>query len=453
MGRVHGWFLLGGAGLLASSARPAHADDYDLHLVVNGTAAATDNAFSAPDEGMASRDADVSYTLTPGLIASYGTPRTTHELSLNVALNGYVDHSEAWGVQVLGDYRAATALNPLTDLSLSAGLSRGTTNALVTSAPASDGSATPSQGGAVDQLSMRADESLAYTFSPETRMQQNAGASYTIVTDAADNEVGTLQLGFGLGLDRMFQYSSAGIDAGITYLDFNREAGTVSAEPDRRADARLGLRWRRDLSLRWSVGADGGVAMVIPIDGDAGLTPVPIASANVNYVPEWGTASLQIGRAVTANPFLGQQTVSEAAVLSVNLPLPWLNRDRLSDAPEWSAAGALAVSRSRILDTNSGELTGELVNGLIDVALSYVPREEMTFALRYQYSQQETLEGATGMDGMEELPSLSRNTLLFSFTYRYPGRIVSNLPARQILRVDQEAPMAERDGTRSGQRR
>lgn len=391
------------------SAAPARADDYDLHFVATGSAAATDNVFSAPDEGTASRDADVMYTLTPGVVVSYGNPRTTHELTFNVSLNGYLDHTEAWGVQLFGDYRAATALTPLTDLALSAGLSRGTTSALSTSAAPSDGTAAPSSGGQTEQLSFQGSESLSYSFSPEMRGQQNAGASYTIVTDAADNEIGTLQLSGGLALDRSFQQSSAGLDLGLTYLDFNRPSTmTVSAEPDRRADGRLGVRWRRDVSQRWSVGADGGLVAVIPIDGEAGITPVPIIGANVSYVPEWGTATLQVGRAVSANPFIAQQTVGESAVLSLNLPLPWLNADRPSDTPEWTASAALAFARSRILDTDSGELTSALVNGLLDVGVAYVPREEMTFALRFQHTRQETLDAAAGMDGMASLPSLSR---------------------------------------------
>jgi hypothetical protein len=455
MGRVHGWFLLGGVGLLAAS--PAHADDYDLHLVVNGTAAATDNVFSAPDEGMASRDADIIYTLTPGLVASYGTPRTTHELSFNVALNGYVDHSEAWGVQVFGDYRAATALSPRTDLALSAGLSRGTTNALVTQAVPSDGTAAPAQDGEVDQLSVRADQSLTHALSPEMSVRQGFGSSYTIVTDPADNEVATLQLGLSGGLDRSFQFSSAGVDFGVAFLDFDRgEVMSMSAEPDRRADGRIGARYRRDLSQRWSAGVDGGLAAVIPIDGETRFIPVPVASASVNYVPEWGTASLSIGRAVSANPFIGQQTVAETAVLSLNLPLPWLNRGRISDQPEWTASAALAAARSRIINTEpapgESDLTGELVNGLLDVGVSYVPREEMTFALRFQHTRQKTLEAIEDADGMVSLPTLSRSTMLFTFTYRYPGRIETRLSARPILRVDQETPLTERDGERRGAR-
>jgi hypothetical protein len=430
-------------------AAPARADDYDLHLVVTGNAAATDNVFSAPDSGMASRDADLIYTLTPGLVASYGTPNTTHELTFNVSLNGYVDHSEASGFQLFSDYRAAIALTPLSDLALSAGVSRGSTNALATSTAPSDGTAAPAQGGSVDSLSFSSGEGLSHSFSPEMRGQQNAGVSYTIVTDSADNEVRTLQGGFGLGLDRSFQYSAAGIDAGVNFLDFDRgTVMSVAAEPDRRADGRLGLRWRRDVSRRWSVGADGGVTAVIPIDGEADFIPVPTASVSVNYVPEWGTASLSVGRSVTANPFIAQQTVAESAVLSLNLPLPWLNADRPSDAPEWTASAALAGARSRVLNTDSGDLTGELVNGLLDLGVSYVPREEMTFSMRYQYTRQKTLEAVSGMDGMTDLPSLSRSTLLFAFTYRYPGRILSNLPARNILRLDQDAPLQERNGER-----
>lgn len=442
---------MAGVAVWLGGAAPALAEDYDLHLVVTGNAAATDNVFSAPDGGTASRAADVTYTLTPGLVASYGTPNTTHELTFNVSLNGYVDHTEAWGVQLYGDYRAAIALTPLSDLALSAGLSRGSTNALSTSTAPSDGTAAPAQGGSVDSLSFTSSEGLSHSFSPETRGQQSAGASYTIVTDSADNETRTFQAGFGLGVDRSFQFSAAGIDAGLNFLDFDR--GTVmsmSAEPDRRADGRLGLRYRRDLSQLWSVGADGGITAVIPIDGDADFIPVPTASLSLNYVPVWGTASLQVGRSVTANPFIAQQTVAESAVLSVNLPLPWLNRDRPSDAPEWTASGALAGARSRVLNMDSGDLTGELVNGLLDLGLSYVPREEMTFSLRYQYTRQKTLEAVAGMDGMTDLPSLSRSTLLFAFTYRYPGRIISNLPSRNLLRVDQESPLQEsaRDGER-----
>lgn len=450
-GLASGRAFVGGALLCAwqAVASPASAEDYDLHLVVTGNAAATDNVFSAPDDGMVARDADLIYTLTPGLVASYGTPRTTHELTANVSFNGYLDHSEAWGIQLFTDYRVATALSELTDLQLSAGISRSTNNSLVTSAPPSDGNASPQQGGSVTSLSFTSSESLAHSFSPELRGQQTFGASYTIVTDAADNDVGTLQLGLGVGLDKSFQFSSAGIDAGISYLAFDRPSTmSVSAEPDRRGDARLGLRYRRDLSRFWSAGADGGLTAVIPIDGEADIVPVPTASVSVNYVPEWGTASLQLGRSVTANPFLAQQTVAESAVLSLNLPLPWLNRDRPSDAPEWTASAAVAGSRSQILDTDAGELTGELYNGLFDLGVSYVPREEMTFSLRYQYTRQKTTEALPSMDGIELLPTLSRNTLLFTFTYRYPGRIVSNLPSRQILRVDQETPLQERNGER-----
>lgn len=438
--------LLGGLG----SATPTSADEVQLHFVASGSAGATDNIFSAPDGGMTSRDADVTYTLTPGVIGSFGTPRTTHEFALNASFNGYLDHREAWGLQVFGDYRAAIALTPLADLSLSAGLSRGVTTALIHQTAPSDGAATPTPAGEVNQQGAHVDEALAYSLSSDTRLQQHASASYTQVTDASDAEVGTLQLNVGVGGDHGFQVSSAGVDVGVSFLAFDRPPSmAMSAEPDRRADARLGLRWRRDVSQRWSIGADAGVVTVIPIDGDAGLTPVPVISANATYVPEWGTASVQVGRAVTANPFIAQQTVGESAAVNVNLPLPWLNRDRASDDPEWTASGSLAGARSRILNTDTGALDGELVNGLIDLGVAFVPREEMTFALRFQYTRQETLEGIPGMDGSTDLPSLSRSTLLFTFTYRYPGRIVSRLPPRRLLRVDEEStPLQERRGER-----
>lgn len=432
-----------------TAAAPAIADDWDLHFVANGSAGATDNVFSAPDGSMTPRDADVQYTLTPGLVASYGTQRTTHELALSAALNGFASHTEAWGVQLSGDYRAAISLTPLTELSLSAGLSRGTTTSLSTSRPSNETVAGPTPSGEVTSVSTRADEALAHALSPETSVRQQLGASYTVVSAGSGPDVGTVQVSLSTGMDHSFQYSAAGVDLGVTFLAFDRGSSMgATAEPDRRMDGRLGVRWRRDVSQRWSVGADGGLVAVIPIDGDAGFTPVPVVSGSLNYVPEWGTASLQVGRAVSANPFIAQETVSESAGVSVNLPLPWLNADRPSDAPEWTASGGLAAVRSRIIDSDSGELTNSTFNGLLDVGVAYVPREEMTFAFRFQHSRQKALDGVEDMDGMVTLPSMSRNTALVTFTYRYPGRIISQLPPRQVLRVDQETPLAERDGVR-----
>jgi hypothetical protein len=453
MTRVHGWILF---AVSVVGTAPAAADDYDLHFVANGSVGATDNVFAAPDDSTVGRDADVTYAITPGIIASYGTPRVTHELNLSTAFNGYIDHTEAWGLQLFGSYRAQAALTPLTDLSLSAGISRGTTNTLSNQTAANTSTAAPTDAGQVDQSSVRVDQAITYSFSPETRARQGLGASYTVVTDASDNDTGTLQLNAGVGADRAFQVSSAGIDAGLSYLSFDRPATAtmpmpmpITAEPDRRADGRVSVRWRRDVSQRWSVGSDAGVVVVIPIDGDAGLTPVPVVGGTVSYVPQWGAATLVIARAVTANPFIAQQTVAESAALSLNLPLPWLNSDRPSDNPQWTASGSVGGARSRIIDTDSDGITGSFVNGVFDVALSFVPRDETTYALRYQYTRQKTLDAPVGMDGNTELPSLSQNSLLFTFTYRYPGRIVSSLPAREILRVDQNStPLIERRGNR-----
>lgn len=432
-----------------TATAPVAADDYQIHFVANGTAGATDNVFSAPNGSMTPRAADVQYTLTPGLVASYGTPRTTHELSANVALNGFVDHSEAWGVQLSGDYRAAISLTPLTELALSAGLSRGTTASLSTSQPSNETMVGPTPSGEVTSVSMRADEALAHSLSPETSLRQSLGASYTVVSAGAAPDVGTVQLSAQGGFDHAFAHSAMGMDLGVTFLAFDRgESMGVSAEPDRRMDGRVGIRWRRDVSQRWSVGADGGLVAVIPIDGDAGFTPVPVIGGNLNYVPEWGNATLQLGRSVSANPFIAQETVGESAALSVNLPLPWLNADRPSDTPEWTASGGLAVMRSRVINADSGELTNATLNGLLDVGVAYVPREEMTFSFRFQHSRQKTLDGVEDMDGMISLPSMSRNTLLMTFTYRYPGRIISQLPPRQILRVDQATPLTQREGVR-----
>jgi hypothetical protein len=444
---------------LALGAGMASADDYQLHFVATGSAAATDNVFSAPDGSMSPRDADLNYTLSPGVVASYGTARTTHELSLNTSLNGYADHREAWGLQLFGDYRAAIALTPLTDLALSAGLARGTTNAISQNQSASSGTAAPTQSGQIDQASVRADEALSYSLDPDTRISQTAGTSYSLVTDAANNDVGTFQATIGGGGDRGFQRSVAGVEASATYLSFDRPATmTASAEPDRRADARLGVRWRRDVSQRWSVGADAGVVAVLPIDCKTPTSGarkcyavVPIVSASASYVPQWGTATLTLGRAVTANPFIAQQTVAEAGALSVNLPLPWLNFDRPSDDPQWIASGALAVAHSSVVNAENNSLNGSIVNGLFDLALSYVPREEMTLSLRVQHTRQKTLQAATTMDGAMNLQDLSRSTVLFTFAYRYPGRIVSRLPARELLRADQPSlPLQERNGERRG---
>lgn len=449
MGRATGWALCGTVAAALAPVRQAKADDYQLHFVANGVAGATDNVLSAPDGSMTPRDADVQYTLSPGLVASYGTPRTTHELAANLAINGYVAHTEAAGLQLFGDYRAAISISPLTELSLSAGVSRGTTTSLSTSAPSNETVTGPTLSGEVTSLSFRADQALAHSLSPESSVRQSLGASYTITGAAGAPDIGTAQVGAQAGYDRSFQQSAVGVDLGATFLAFDRgETMGMTAEPDRRLDARLGARWRRDVSQRWSVGADGGIVTVVPIDGDAGWTPVPVIGANVSYVPEWGNATFQVGRAVTANPFIGQQTVSESAALSVMLPLPWLNADRPSDNPQWTASGGLAVVRSRIIDTDSGDLTNSTANGLLDLGLAYVPREELTFALRYQHTRQEALDGIPDVDGMLVLPSMSRNTLLFTFTYRYPGRIISRLPSRQVLRVDQDTPLPERDGLR-----
>jgi hypothetical protein len=451
--------LAAGALALTVGVRVARADDYQLHFVATGSAAATDNVFSAPDGGPGTtpRDADLNYTLSPGVVASYGTPRTTHELSLNTSLNGYADHTEAWGLQLFGDYRAAIAVSPLTDMALSAGVSRGTTNAISQNQPASGGTAAPSQSGQIDQTSVRADEVLIYSLSEDTRLSQTAGTSYSLVTDAANNDVGTLQATVGAGFGRGLQRSVVGVEASVNYLSFDRPATmTASAEPDRRADARVGVHWRRDLSQRWAVGADGGVVAVLPIDCKPAVSGsrkcyavVPIVSVSASYIPQWGTATLTLGRAVTANPFIAQQTVAEAGALSLNLPLPWLNSDRPSDDPQWIASGALAVAHSSVVNADDNSLDGSVVNGLFDVGLSYVPRPETTYALRLQHTRQKTLQAATTMDGMMNLQDLSRSTLLFTFTYRYPGRIETRLPRRELLRADQAMmPLQERDGER-----
>jgi hypothetical protein len=418
------------AGLLALSVGSAHAGGYSIHVVGTAQGAWTDNLFSQADDPVNPPEADFYYQFRPGVMLTYETPRTVHQLSADVDAMVYQSNDQAWSLQYMLGWRGFITVSPRSEAGASAMFSHGQLAALTMQGAASDGT--------IDEASLAGDaeatftsldvgQNYAYTPTRELRLTQGARAR-RFETSAGETSTSGQELGLSAGADRGWKYTAVAMQLSSSLISLERNTGDDPTTDQVNVSAVLS--WRRDFGPRWSSLVDAGMTSIVPLDEGDQLVLQPTVGGQVSYAPNWGTAGLQLRRSVAPNLYLAQNTISDSAIVNAWLPLPWLTDDPL--LPKLTVQGTLGVQRSRLLDTRDGSIQSgfDLVAG--DVALLYVPRDGVTVGARAQHVRQVADEDAV----MDNVTSYDRTTFMVTVTGRFPDRLAAEVPLRSSTRVD-----------------
>lgn len=419
---------------LGLGATAAHADGYSLHVVGSAQVAWTDNLFSVPEEREAGSalppyEGDVYYQLRPGALATYETPRTIHQLSYDLEANLYTRHDEAWSLQHLAGWRGFFLTSPRSELGASAMFSTGSLTTLSTRGLASDGTVTGLPSGESEFMAVDVGENLSFTPTRELRLTQGGRGRVFTTTDALGAESTGLEVGLSGGADRTWKFSAASLQVGASFVQLERIVAMAPTEATDQVNTNLLVSWRRDFGPRWTGLLDAGMTGIVPLDEGDQLVLQPTVGAQVGYFPEWGSAGLQLRRAVAPNLYLAQNMITDSVIANAWLPLPWLTDD--PHLPKLSVQGTVGAQRNRLIDTATGDVQSgfDVFSG--DVAVNYVPRGGVTVALRAQHLRQIAAE-----DAAMTVLGYARNTVMLVVTGRFPERLAAEIPLRATLRVD-----------------
>jgi hypothetical protein len=421
---------------------PATADHSSIHFTATGDVAATDNVFSAPDN----READIFTQVRPGVLFAYDAPRMIHELTAEAEILEYAAHEPTKpSLTAHGGWHAIFMPGPRSEVLLSANAGTGRLQAITTSAGADQAVTGVLPSGAVDTQQADGTENASYQVGKDTRIGETLLALWTTTDDNAGSTTSTFEAAGNLAVDYSFYGGdSIGVEAGVSYVRLELIAPATAAMPsrlNRQVNPHGSARWRHDFNRNWSGGIDGGLVYVHPVGTDP-FNPTdtsrkpalfPTGNLQVAYVDTWGRATGSIFRNIAPNLFIAQNTVNEGINGHVALPLPWLDDSRRRE-PKLVALGTLGVERSQLLDAVTNDTQGTFDVYHLDVGVAWTPVPGQTWGVRYEFLHQSGDSMAT-----IAIPGFTRNTLFFTFAFRYPDRLAVVVPRnRQSMRADRK---------------
>ena len=418
-----------GAFVLAS---PAHADHTSVHATATGEVATTDNLYAVGSGG--DRQADMFYTVRPGILFAYDSPQMIHDFTGEAEVLGYLIHSDRPLVTGHGGWKSLFFTSPRTQLTMTINAGTGLLTALASRTTSDQTVTTVTPAGQVDVQEADTSEQLSWISGKHTRVSQGVLGRYGFTDDRNGTTTDTREVGSNLGFERTFNKDTVGLDASISYLQLERIAppgAVMRSRLDQQLNPRGVVTWRHDLNRQWSTSADGGVVFVNPVGVDKYAPMVArrggtfgIYGGQVAYSEVWGRMLLSARRNVSPNLYLAQNTVDDAANLQVAMPLPWLDDTRRN--PKLVALGSVGVERTQMIDATTGSTEGDFKVAHLDITLGWTPKPGQTYGVRYELAYQ------TGdSTALMEIPSFYRNTVFFTFSLRYPDRVVGELPKRR----------------------
>jgi hypothetical protein len=402
--------------------------------------ATTDNLFAAGSGG--DRQADMFATIRPGVLYAYDAPQMLHDFTAEAEVVQYLLHRDKPLLMGRAGWKSLFLPGPRTQLTMTINVGKGLLSLLSTRASSDQTTAQVMPSGDVNVEQADTAQTLAWVATKHTRIQQGVLGRYGFTDDGAGTHGETREVGTNLGVERTFRKTTIGLDASLSYLRLERISPAGSETPsrqDRQINPRGTMSLRHDLDKQWSASADGGVVFVNPVGTDK-FNPdamrrrgtFGIAGAQVMYNELWGRALLSARRDVAPNLFLAQNTVDDTANLQVAMPLPWLDATKRN--PKLAAAGSIGVSHSQLINSETGATEGDFKVGRLDLSVGWTPKPGVTYGFRYELVYQ-TGDSVAQMN----LPSYYRNTVYFTFSLRYPDRVVSEVPKqRRGVRSDRK---------------
>jgi hypothetical protein len=421
-------------------ASPARADHSSVHATASGEMATTDNLFATGSGG--DRQADVFLTVRPGVLYAYDAPQMIHDFTAEAEATEYLLHAGQPVITGSGSWKSLFFTGPRSQLTMSINAATGLLSALTSRTSSDQTVATVVPSGKVDVQQMDTAEALSWISSKHTRTSQGVFGRYGFTDDGAGTTGQTREIGGNLGIERTFQSDTIALDALVSYLQFERIAppgAIVPSRLDQQLNPRGRVTWRHDIDRTWSASADGGVVFVHPVGTNKYNPSEPrmagtfsVFGAQLGYTEAWGRALLAARRDVSPNVFLAQNTVDDTANLQVAMPLPWL--DDTQRNPKLAALGSIGIEHTQLINAASGSTEGNFKVAHLDLTLGWTPTPGQTYGVRYEIAYQ------TGdATALMAIPSFYRNTLYFTFSLRYPDRVIGQLPKRpKGLRSDRK---------------
>ncbi|WP_437289034.1 hypothetical protein [Sorangium sp. So ce406] len=404
----------------------ARAQDAYLQGVFTGSLGVTDNVSSAaePPAGPGP-DADGFGTVSPGLIFTYTTPRTSQTLSYTFAASFFFLHSEANSYSNMAMWSGRFVTSPRTTLTLGVAGSQGQLNTFLLEQAPGTTTIAGTAGGTTNFVQGSVNE--GFSFQPSPVWQLGQAATFLVYNPLLDRPQRTYSAANTLSAQRIFRHDIASLALSVGYTHFDNvpvtdpdadpEAPDVYEERDQLLST-LVASWQHDLGRRFSSQLDVGGVVATDLAGGAGSLVRPAGLAALRYTHDRGEAELAYTYAATPNVFLQQIQLSHQLTLRAAAPIL---------RPSWrlSVEGSAGVQFARPLERNA---EGELATGpnttavLTDVALLWSPViviPDFALALRYQHTNQHTAARTA------ELPDtrIVRNALLVSVSGAFPRRM------------------------------
>ncbi|HEU0033254.1 MAG TPA: hypothetical protein VFQ53_21625 [Kofleriaceae bacterium] len=423
------------------TATPAHADRTSWHVTASGDVAATDNVFATTRDA---NESDVFFTVRPGVLFGYDAPKMIHDINLESEVLTYVLHTEKPSVSMRTGIRSYFVTGKYSSIITQINASNGVLTALTARNSPDQTGPVVTPLGRLDTQQADASEYFTYNTGRDVRLSQTLFGRASRSDDNADTAsmgalmptiVKSAEVGAALGFEKDFRNDTVNLEAGASVLRLERDADPSALQGprlDRQLNPRARLQWRHDFSRRWSGVADGGAVYVHPFGKDPDNPDAklhdgifPIAGVTLAFSEVWGRAAFQARRDVTPNLFVAQNTVNDQGVLTLAMPLPWLDESNLRQ-PKLVGLGSIGIVRTQLIDPETGDLASSFVAGRLDVGVGYSPRPGFTYGIRYEFIYQ------TGDDqAVMAIPGFWRNTLSFTFAIRYPDRVVAQVPKRR----------------------
>lgn len=413
----------------------ASADPTAWHGTIAGDVAVTDNVFAEPTSG--DQDVDLFFTVRPGVLFTYGHPRTIQDLTAEIEVIEYVRHSDEPSLSFRFGWRGYYLTGPRSSVVTAVNAQSGILAAIGARSAASDTLPELIPVNKVHVYQGDASQYLSYVASREISLTQSLFGRASYTDDKLDDPttVTSAEAGIAFGLSRAFRDDSASLELGASVVHLERiapEGALMGSRRDRQLNPRLRGQYRHEFSRKISGTVDGGAVYVHPFgtdphnpDAETNDGIFPIVGAQMSYGEVWGRVSLQARRDVTPNLFIAQNTVNDSATASVVMPLPWLDDSRRR-APKLVGLGALGIQRTQLIDSEAGDLVGNFRSARIDLGVTYAPRPGFVYGARYELQYQ------TGdSEALMAVEGYIRNTLFFTYSIQYPNRSGAEAPRRR----------------------
>ena len=413
-------FLL---GILPPLTASAHTT---LQGEVTVTGGWTDSVGNAPVDttsGVLGPAGDFYGEIRPALILTYGSPRFVQRLAYLFTGTEYIHNLGTYANRLEWGGVAEPTRTTVFQFGLFA--AEGTLNTLLTGQDASLAQIGAVPIGNSPYFTAGANESFLWELDPVWRLTQDS--LFTLFEPF--EPTGPLNYLFdpGIRLDRVWQHDSLGGELRSEYIYYQAlfdANGAVITPEQRQILSRAMLRWKHDFGHFFGTELGFGVIEMMRASDGGGRIWGPAALAALRYVHPYGYAELTYTYGIDPNTLSGQSY--EAHQVSLRASLPFGPKRR------FQVGASAGYQHGRLIDVNLGTTTSSLDLVLADASLTYTPRDEISFFVRYQLFY----EVGNPSDAAPE-PTYGRNTVMIGISGRYPGAPAAVVPGGGPQRVDE----------------